>query len=252
MTDTGYDFGSSSVSLIQAPTVGLLTGNDFDALAVGEVWHFFEQELKYPVTVLNLDAVNEESLNEMDVLIVPNGWYELDTLLLGAWVENGGKLIVMGEAVSKFASVDGLSLKSKEKIEPTERDKYENAHAIYSEKDRQSITKEIKGAIYKCKLDPTNPLAFGYGDSYFTLKQSADAFELLPKGDNVAYLEDNPEAIAGFVGAKAKKTQDNSLIFGVEYLGGGSIVYMVDSPLFRGFWENGKLFFVNAVFFVNN
>ncbi|MFC5048971.1 hypothetical protein [Aquimarina hainanensis] len=35
-------------------------------------------------------------------------------------------------------------------------------------------------------------------------------------------------------------------------LGNGSIIYMVDNPLFRSFWENGKLFFVNAVFFTNN
>jgi hypothetical protein len=42
------------------------------------------------------------------------------------------------------------------------------------------------------------------------------------------------------------------LIFGVEKAGAGSVIYMVDNPLFRGFWENGKLFFANAVFFVNN
>jgi len=25
---------------------------------------------------------------------------------------------------------------------------------------------------------------------------------------------------------------------------------MIDNPLFRGFWENGKLFFANALFMV--
>jgi len=29
-------------------------------------------------------------------------------------------------------------------------------------------------------------------------------------------------------------------------------VYIVDNTLFRSFWENGKLFFVNAVFMVNS
>jgi hypothetical protein len=42
------------------------------------------------------------------------------------------------------------------------------------------------------------------------------------------------------------------MVFGEERLGSGSIIYMVDDPLFRAFWENGKLFFVNAVFLVNN
>jgi hypothetical protein len=110
----------------------------------------------------------------------------------------------------------------------------------------------IQGAIYKCKVDPTHPLAFGYSDSYFSLKYDAGTFELLPDGANVVYLEENPVPIAGFAGARAQKLQDTSLIFGVENAGAGSVVYMVDNPLFRGFWENGKLFFANAVFFVNN
>jgi hypothetical protein len=33
-------------------------------------------------------------------------------------------------------------------------------------------------------------------------------------------------------------------------MGRGSVVYMVDDPLFRSFWENGKLLFSNAVFMV--
>ena len=37
-----------------------------------------------------------------------------------------------------------------------------------------------------------------------------------------------------------------------ERLGKGSIIYMVDNPMFRSFWENGKLLLVNAIFYVNN
>ena len=252
MVDIGNDFGSSSVSLIQAPTVGLLTGEDTDPLSVGEVWHFLEQELNYPVTVLNIDALSAESLKSIDVIVVPEGWYELPEEELTSWVEGGGKLIVMGDAVENFVELEDLTLESKEEIDPTDVEKYENAHAIHSEKDRQDITDDIKGAIYKCKVDPSNPLAFGYSDSYFTLKRGATAYELLPEGDNVAYLEDNPEPVAGFAGAKAKEAQENSMIFGIEYVESGSIIYLADNPLFRGFWENGKLFFVNAIFFVNN
>jgi hypothetical protein len=48
------------------------------------------------------------------------------------------------------------------------------------------------------------------------------------------------------------KNQPKSLIFGQENMGNGSLIYMIDNPLFRGFWENGKLFFVNALFLTNN
>lgn len=252
MVDTGKDFGSSSVSLIEPPKVGLLSGNGLSSLGVGEVWHFFEQELHYPITVLNLEGLSEESLSEIDVLVLPEGWGELPDSLIELWISNGGKLIAIGGAVSKVSSAEGTALEEKEEPEATDEEKYENAHITYSEQDRENLTNEIKGAIYKCKVDSTNPLGFGYGDSYFSLKRGASAFDLLPEGDNVVYLEESPEPISGFAGAKAKKLQDNSLVFGVEYVGNGSIVYMVDNPLIRGFWENGKLFFVNSVFFVNN
>jgi hypothetical protein len=53
---------------------------------------------------------------------------------------------------------------------------------------------------------------------------------------------------------KADKPVDdltNSLIFGEENIGSGSIIYMIDNPLFRAFWDNGKLFFANALFYTN-
>jgi len=38
------------------------------------------------------------------------------------------------------------------------------------------------------------------------------------------------------------------LLFGTEAVGSGSVVYFVDNPLYRSFWENGKLWLVNALF----
>jgi hypothetical protein len=56
--------------------------------------------------------------------------------------------------------------------------------------------------------------------------------------------------VEGFVGQKAKEKIKDGLLFGVQSLGRGSVVYLVDDPLFRSFWENGKLLFSNAVFMV--
>jgi hypothetical protein len=43
---------------------------------------------------------------------------------------------------------------------------------------------------------------------------------------------------------------EDGLVFGVQDLGKGELVYLADDPLFRSFWENGKLLFCNAVFMV--
>ena len=55
----------------------------------------------------------------------------------------------------------------------------------------------------------------------------------------------------GFAGSDAQKRIAESLVFGVENHGRGKVVYMIDNPLFRGFWEGGKLFFANALFMIN-
>ena len=42
------------------------------------------------------------------------------------------------------------------------------------------------------------------------------------------------------------------MVFGVENMGRGHVIYLADNPLFRAFWYNGKLLFGNAVFIVGN
>jgi hypothetical protein len=51
-------------------------------------------------------------------------------------------------------------------------------------------------------------------------------------------------------GAESKQKINNGMLLGVQSMGRGSVIYMVDDPLFRSFWENGKLLFSNAVFMV--
>ena len=112
----------------------------------------------------------------------------------------------------------------------------------------ENIKNEITGSIFKSTVDASHPLAFGYSSDYYSLKLSSDAFELLEKGSNVSYFPENSSNISGYTGPNALKQVPNSLLFGIERIGRGNIIYMVDNPLFRSFWENGKLFFVNAIF----
>ena len=108
----------------------------------------------------------------------------------------------------------------------------------------------ITGAIFKAKVDNSHPLAYGYGDQYFTLKLGSSSYKYLERG-NAVYLTGATEPVSGFAGSNAKKKIQNSLVFGMDDYGRGSVVYMVDNPLFRGFWENGKLFFANALFMID-
>ena len=117
----------------------------------------------------------------------------------------------------------------------------------YAELERNDISSAIYGSIYSVNIDTTHPLAFGYDKNYFSLKNSATSYQLLSEG-TVGNLPKESKPLAGFSGSEAIKRQSESLIFGMENLGSGSVIYIVDNPLYRGFWENGKLWIINAVF----
>lgn len=253
---SGPDFGSPEVKMVNAPRIGVLRGKGTSSLNYGEIWHFFEQQLNYPLISIDTDYFSSVNLEKLDVLILPSGYYsniigEKELEKITAWVRGGGKVIAVGGAVGHFAGKKGFGLKKNEG--DTKKDTATTGNLIpYNERERESIKELITGSIVKTNVDNTHPMAFGYDNEYYSLKLSNDSYKLLEEGYNVAYLRDNPEIVSGFAGSKAKQDIKNSLTYGVEPMGRGSIIYMVDNPLFRAFWENGKLFFTNAIFFVDN
>jgi hypothetical protein len=100
------------------------------------------------------------------------------------------------------------------------------------------------------ELDNSHPLAFGYPEFYYTIKQDDNIYEFFKEGAwNVGIIrKDN--YVTGFTGSKTKEKLKDGLLFGVQDMGRGAVIYMADNPLFRSFWENGKLLFANAVFLV--
>jgi hypothetical protein len=55
--------------------------------------------------------------------------------------------------------------------------------------------------------------------------------------------------VAGFAGVKAKEALQEGVVIGVKEMGNGKFIFLADDPIFRNFWENGKLVLSNAVFF---
>ena len=252
--ESGSDFGSDNVSLIEKPTVALISGEGTSSLNVGEIWHFFDQQLQYPVTLINTDDFPRTDLSKFNKLIIPSGSYGnvlTDNVMneLSSWVREGGTLIILGGANSYFTGRNGFQLEQK----PGEADEpgIEEMLEPYGDRERRYASRDTPGSIFNVKLDTTHPLAFGYNEDYFTLKRSADSYSYLSSGWNVGTIRENAWR-SGFVGAEARPIIEHSLSFGVQNYGSGRVVYMIDNPLFRGFWENGKLLFANSVFLVGN
>ena len=251
-SQTTPDIGSPDIKLVNKQKVAVLSGEGTSSLSYGEIWHFFEQQLHYPLTSINTDNLSRTNLNKYNVLIIPNGYYgsvlnENNMKKINDWVQAGGKVIAIDGALRSFAGKDGFSLKYKSSDNNSSNDNL----TPYAEREREYTNNLITGAIFKTKIDNTHPMAFGYNNDYFTLKLGSSAYDLLSSGYNVGHLSDT-KVYSGFAGKDALANLDNTLVFGEERKGNGSFIYFVDNTLFRSFWENGKLFLVNSVFFVNN
>lgn len=258
---SGPDFGSDSVKLIHQPKVAILFGDKTSSLNYGELWHFFETQLYYPLTSLPESNISTINLNKYNTLIIPDGNYKSifnEKVLekLQSWIKSGGKVIAFGNALKIFSDKKEFKLKTTQKRDSLMLKKQENknnSHLIpYADRKRNSVKSEVLGAIYKVKVDNTHPLAFGYSNTYYSLKDTSASYDLLGEANyNVAYLEDDTTPVAGFSGSKTFSKLKNTLVFGEERLGKGNIIYLVDDILYRSFWENGKLFLANAIFFNN-
>ena len=251
--EKGADLGSDKIRFIKKPKVGLIAGENVSSLSAGQIWHFFEQQIGYPLTLLRPQDISRMNWNEFDILIFPDGTYEdFGDEKMQSWIRNGGKLIAMESAVAQLAGKKGFNLKNKPEDRKDEKNKdpYENIKA-YGNRERDYLTRSIPGAIYKINLDNSHPLAFGYPDFYYTLKLDDRLFSYLEEGWNVGVLKKN-NYVTGFAGQETRKKLVDGLLFGVQEMGRGSVVYLTDDLLFRSFWENGKLMFSNAVFMVGH
>ncbi|MEM6737171.1 MAG: M14 family zinc carboxypeptidase [Bacteroidota bacterium] len=258
--DEGPDVGSSDVKYLKKPKVALIGYEGTSSLSFGAAWHFMEQELRYPVTVLGTHYFSEVNLNDYDVLIMPNGRYdefgEDEMQKIAYWVSEGGKLIAIQGALDMWKDSDYSSLKSyvndeaqSEADKESEERKKRKRLVSYDERERDFMKENTPGAIYKVKLDSTHPLAFGYSNTYYSLKTTSSQVAYLD-ANNVGVIDSEENLLSGFSGQYAKEDVAETLVFGVENMGEGQIIYFVDDPLFRSFWQNGKLLVVNAIFFV--
>jgi len=254
-SETGVDFGSYSVKPIKKQKIAVISGKATSSLSFGEVWHFFETQLQYTITNINSSDFSRTNLSTYDVLILPSGNYSdmlnKKTLTkVKKWTRAGGTVLAIGNALQSFADTDDFALKTKKPEE--KKDSISDNLTLFSDRVLESVADLITGSIFKGTLDNSHPLAFGYGKNYFSLKLSGTSYSYLKEGYNVGYFNEETKNVSGYAGSKASKEVSKSLLFGEEQMGNGSIIYMVDNPLFKSFWENGKLFVANAVFLLNS
>jgi hypothetical protein len=257
---SGPDMGSDKVWLVDAPRVAMLTGPGVSSLGSGEVWWHFEKEVNYPVTRLNAESSNPENWDQYDVMIVPAGWYGFadDEWMneMRSWTADGGRIVAIEGALRLFTSEGDWGLKRFDDTEQAQStnaqmamERKQNQNAPFAERERHYAKRIGSGSVYGIDLDTSHPLAWGYrNEPYYTLRSNSQRYAALDGGWTVGRYGPDPQPTSGFVGSEANRDLAGSMTFGVQPVGSGHLVILADNPLFRGFWENGKRLFDNAVF----
>ena len=247
---SGFDLGSDRLGFTRGPRVAVLTDEPVSPTALGEVWHWFDRVVDYPATLLRADGFSRGDLDDTDVLVLPDGrygsWLSDDRAeALREWVRAGGRLVAMEGAATAFAGKDGFGIAERK---AAAADSSADARLRrYADREREEVSEGVPGAVFRVALDETHPLAYGYPGHLYVVKRRTNPVEFLADGWNVGVLRTGAPA-AGFAGAEAQDRLTDSLVFGVEEMGRGAVVYLLDDPIFRGFWADGQLLFANAVF----
>ncbi|TAD92923.1 MAG: hypothetical protein EAY75_01545, partial [Bacteroidetes bacterium] len=252
--DKGNDLGSEYYEVVKLPKIAIVGGQGTENVEFGAVWHHFERDLGFPVTVLQHETLGNVDLTQYNTLILPTGRYHAYSEILMEYAKQGGKIIALDNAMN-FTAFKGTNSPMGQRIlkmqeEKSETEQSPQALERYENRERNTLTESTAGAICKIDLDETHPLAYGLGKTYYTLRLNQRHYPLLPKGHwNVGKFGTNP-LVSGFVGKQMLAKIPNTFAFGVENAGKGKIIYLPETPVFRGFWYNGKMLFANAVFAV--
>jgi len=259
-TQNGTDLGGENFTLLKAPKIALLSGRGVGSTEFGSVWFYLDEVMGYPVSIVEAGNFNRLELNKYNTLILADGYYDFSEdqqKQISEWIKGGAKVIAMNNALSIFEDklAYGLSIfesdEAKKSSEKEASDKLLKERFLdYQSSERRAISASIPGAVIENVLDITHPMSFGLGPVYYSLKTDDRHYSLLKKAINIAYVPINYKSY-GFVGNDLKKKLNNTVSFAIEKKGKGEVIYMIDNPLFRGFWENGTLLFSNALFLVN-
>jgi hypothetical protein len=250
------DIGGSYFELLSAPKVLSIAGEGTSTTGAGEVWHFFDRVLKYPVTITEWSNFGSVDLSQYNTLVLPEGRYNVGEhgKAIDAWVRKGGRLITLGSATSQLQAIDGVGVEkyaiAAERDAATESDSLamiKGRTNPYDGMDRRYISQSTAGTIIKNLVDETHPLSFGLGKEYYSLKTNDQYYGLQKGAWNVMTVPQNYWS-AGFIGTGLTKKLENTVSFGTKNIDGGQVIFMVDNPLFRGFWDRGLLLFSNAIF----
>lgn len=243
----GVDLGSARFVVLKKPSVALIAGSGVNPLDAGEVWHLLDQRMGMQLTHLETSTFKRADLSRYTAIVMVGGNYnELDKEKMKTWVQAGGTLILIEEAIS-WAAQSGISAvsfkKVKSVIDSTSVISYENRAEI-------SGAQSLRGAILGATYDASHPLAFGYYTPQVSFFKGNKIF--LEKSKNPfasPFVYGKQPLQSGWLSKQNKEAIAGTAAVTVNQLGSGRVINIAENPNFRAYWLSGTKLFMNAIFF---
>jgi hypothetical protein len=242
----GIDLGSSSFHTINRPRVLIVSGGDVSSTEVGEVWHLFDQKLKYPIVRVESGSFGRVPLHEFNRIVFAGGNYSFITpqtlQSLKSWISNGGALITINSA-SRWALSALLSRDSE-----TETRENRNANSRTATPSAFAGGRRLATSIFETQINLKHPLAFGLTSEILPVIKENLPF-IPVEGDTinpVARYSDEP-LLNGHLEPADKKAFKRFSPIKIRNNGGGNVILFAEDPVFRGTWDATERTFINAI-----
>jgi hypothetical protein len=249
----GASLGSYSFRPVKKPQIAVLVAGGVTANDAGEIWHLLDARYEIPSTMLPVDVFNSADINRYNTIIFPQGVYgsitENAREKLKAWIQNGGVVIGLENAVNWFHSAGLGNFALKKEAEKASDGKPEPARP-YAAIDEYKGAQVTSGAIFNATVDLSHPLLFGY------YQQTMPLF----KGNNLVLEKSvntfaNPivytasPLLSGYISKENYERVKEASVAGVSTMGRGRIIGFTENLAFRAFWFGTNKLLTNAIFY---
>jgi hypothetical protein len=251
LTRQGIDLGSRKMLNIALPKVLLVGGQGTSQYEIGEIWHYFDQQVGMPVSITDLDKLSSLDLDKYSHMIWAQGNYKdvsaASVAKLDSWVKSGGVLIGQKSATKWFADNNWLEadFKSQKDIEQV----FETGALSYTDQESLAAKQRIAGAVFETTLDLGHPLAFGFKSDKLPVFRNSSIVMRKPNKPfiNVATYTTTP-LLAGYTAPELENLIGQSAAVVSHNVGKGKVVAFSNNVNFRGVWYGTSRLMSNAIF----
>jgi hypothetical protein len=253
LTPQGPDFGSRNSEILEDPSVALLTGTGEEQryggaspYTAGEVWHLLSERMNMPISLLNLGDVGTADLSRYNTMVLAGGSYSsLPTDAVTEWVQNGGTLIALEDAVEWPIEHELVDLSERElDVDSLVQDR------SYAELPEAYGAQYIGGSIFEVQLDPTHPVAYGHDEAVPVFRAGTHFYDPSDEpGASVGTYPEQDPLLSGYASDNRLEQARGAAAIEAHEVGGGQVVLFMDNPNFRAFWYGTNGLFLNAVWF---